>query len=344
MAQREYSTKERKFQHLTVEKRAQIKILLQRKVPKSEIAREVGIARSTLYNELARGSVVQLDSELKPYTCYFYDVGQRVYEEHRKNSRPPLKMAKAHEFVAYAEQQMLEEKLAPETICGVARRNGMFEETVCAKTLYNYIDQCLLKVRNIDLLLKVKRKQSVHHGRQHKHLYGMSIEERPDAVNNREEFGHWEIDTVVGNKDSAAVLLTLDERTTNFRHMIKIPNRSSSAVEQGMQQLRQLYGERFNTIFRSITSDNGSEFASLPQTLPDTVIYYAHPYSAYERGLNEKQNSLIRRFFPKGRSLDSVSPDAVQRVQDWINRLPRKSFGFASPVDLFQSVLFDIAI
>lgn len=344
MAQQEYSTKGREFQHLTIEKRAQIEILLRMKVPKSQIAKMVGIARSTLYNELARGSVVQLDSELRQYTRYFSDVGQRVYEEHRENSRPPLKLAKAHEFVAYAEQQILEEKLAPETICGAARRNGMFSVTVCAKTLYNYIDQCLLRVRNIDLLLKVKRRQHVHHDRQHKHLFGMSIEERPDAVNNREEFGHWEIDTVIGNRDSAAVLLTLDERTTAFRHIIKIPNRSSSAVEQGLQQLRAIYGERFNAVFRSITSDNGSEFASLPQLLPDTAIYYAHPYSAYERGLNEKQNSLVRRFFPKGRSLDGVSPDAVQRVQDWCNRFPRKSFAFASPDQLFQTVLFDIAI
>ena len=171
----------------------------------------------------------------------------------------------------------------------------------------------------------------------------MSIEERPDAVNNREEFGHWEIDTVVRNKDSDDVLLTLDERTTNFRHIVKIPNRSTQAVEQGLQQIRAIYGDHFDAVFRSITCDNGSEFASLPEFLPNTAIYYAHPYSAYERGLNEKQNSLIRRFFPKGRSLDGVSPDAVQRVQDWCNRFPRKAFGFVSPAELFQTVLFDIA-
>ena len=94
----------------------------------------------------------------------------------------------------------------------------------------------------------------------------------------------------------------------------------------------------------SITSDNGSEFSSLPQALPNTPIYYAHPYSSYERRLNEKQNSLIRCFFPKGRSLDGNSPDAVQRVQDWSNRFPRKSFSYASAAELFQTVLFDIAI
>lgn len=344
MTQEQYSTGRRKFQHLTREKRAQIEILLRLKMPKSQIAAEVGISRSTLYRELERGTVEQLDSELRPYTRYFADVGQRVYGEHRQNSRPPLKLVKAAEFIAYAEKQMLEEKYGPETVCGAARRSGMFAETVCAKTLYSYIDQCLLNVRNIDLQLKVKRKQSVHHGRKNKKLFGMSIEERPEAVNNREEFGHWEVDTVVGKRESEPVLLRLDERTKKFGHMIKIPNRSAEAVEWGIQQLQKEYGDKFNAVFKSITCDNGSEFATLSRILPDTAIYYAHPYSAYERGLNEKQNSLVRRFLPKGRSLVDVTPESVQRIQDWINRFPRKAFGYATPEELFRSVLFDIAI
>lgn len=335
MAQEKYTTGRRKFQHLTKEKRAQIEILLRQGLPKAQIAKTVGIARSTLYQELARGTVEQLDSELRVKRKYFWDAGQRVYEAHRQNSRRPLKLAKAYAFVAYAETQMLEKKLAPDTICGAARRSGQFEETVCAKTLYNYIDQCLLKVRNIDLLLKVKRRQHTKAHPAHKRLYGMSIEDRPEAVDQREEFGHWEIDTVVGKKESSAVLLTLDERTTRFCHIIKISSRSAQAVEQGFQQLRAVYGERFSSVFRSITSDNGSEFAQLPKLCPDVPIYYAHPYAAYERGLNEKQNSLIRRFFPKGHSLDDVSTDAVRRVQDWINRLPRKSFRYACPAQLF---------
>lgn len=335
MTQGKYTTGRRKFQHLTKEKRAQIEILLRQGLPKAQIAKMVGIARSTLYLELARGTVEQLDSELRVKRKYFGDAGQRVYGAHRQNSRPPLKLVKAYAFVSYAETQMLEEKLAPDTICGAARRSGQFKETVCAKTLYNYIDQCLLKVRNIDLLLKVKRKQRTKAHPAHKRLYGMSIENRPKAVDQREEFGHWEIDTVVGRKESSAVLLTMDERTTRFRHIIKIPSRSAQAVEQGFQQLRAVYGERFSSVFRSITSDNGSKFARLPKLCPDVPIYYAHPYAAYERGLNEKQNSLIRRFFPKGHSLDDVSPDTVQRVQDWINHLPRKSFHYACPAELF---------
>ena len=317
MAQNEYTTN-RKYRHLTREKRAQIEVLLQLKLPKSRIAREVGIARSTLYNELARGTVQQLGRNLEPYTRYFGDSGQRVYEHRRRNSHCPIKLPKAKKFVSFAVKQILTKHLAPDTICGLAREKGCFTEMVCSKTLYNYIERGLLKARNIDLTLKVKRKQHRKGHPQHKRLYGLSIEARPQVVNQREEFGHWEIDTVVG--------------------------RSTQAVEQGLKTLRELYGERFIQVFRSITSDNGSEFASLPQLLPTISIYYAHPYSAYERGLNEKQNSLIRRFLPKRRSFDVVTDEQIREIQDWINQLPRKSFHYSSPEELFQTVLLDLAI
>lgn len=344
MTQEQYTTKKRKFQHLTKEKRAQIEILLRQGMSKKQIAKEIGIARSTLYNELSRGTVEQIDSELRTYRRYFYDVGQRVYEENRQNSRPPLKILKAYEFVMYAENKMLKEKLSPDAICGRAKADGAFKEVVCTKTLYNYIDQCLLKVRNIDLPLRVKRKQKTEHNRKNRRLYGMSIETRPLEAENREEVGHWEIDTVLGSSDSSSALLTVDDRKSRKRHIIKIKSCSAEGVGEGLERLRTIYSKNFTKIFRSITSDNGSEFAKLTEQLPETKIYYAHPYSAWERGTNEKQNSLIRRFFPKGTNFDVISDEAIAFVEDWINNLPRKIFNYSTSDEIFQSVLFDIAI
>lgn len=344
MTQNKYTTNGRKFKHLTKEKRAQIEILLQQGLPKAQIAKAVGIARSTLYNELKRGTVEQMDSQLCTYTRYFSDVGQRVYQANRENSRPCLKFIKAHEFLAFAERKILQDGWSPDVVCGWAQHKGRFTETVCTKTLYNYIDQCLLRVRNIDLPLRVKRKTKRQKNQQNRRLYGLSIEERPEKIQTREEFGHWEFDTVIGLKGSSAALLSMDERQTRKRILIKISSKTSEAVGEAVRQLKEKYAEKFPRIFRSITCDNGSEFASLPQQLPDTPIYYAHPYSAYERGTNEKQNSLVRRFFPKGKSLDGVSEEAIKHVEDWINHLPRKMFHYTSSEELFQSVLFDIAI
>ncbi len=346
MTQQQYTTKGRKFQHLTREKRAQIEILLRQGLPKARIAREVGISRSTLYHELARGTVEQLDSELRSYHKYFWDAGQRVYEENRKNSRPPLKLMGCLDFIQYAQKRILEDKLSPDAVCGQAKLSGKFEKMVCTKTLYNYIDQCLLKVRNIDLLLKVKRKTGkVQKAKQNKRIFGTSIEERPEEINSRTTFGHWEIDTIVGKKDSSAVLLSLDERMTRKRHLVKIPSRTSEAVRLGLEKIAKCYGESFESVFKSVTSDNGSEFVDLGRYLPkSTKVYYAHPYSSFERGTNEKQNSLVRRFFPKGKSFDLITDEQVAFVEHWINHLPRKIFNYRSADSFFITVLFDIAI
>ncbi len=96
MTKEYYNTGRRKFQHLTKEKRAQLEIILKTnpKLSKVKIAETLGIARSTLYEELKRGTVEQMDTNLIKYKKYFSDVGQRVYEEHRRNSRKPLKWLK----------------------------------------------------------------------------------------------------------------------------------------------------------------------------------------------------------------------------------------------------------
>ena len=271
MTQGQYTTREKKFQHLTREKRAQIEILLRQGMAKVQIARAVGISRSTLYNELNRGTVEQTDTNLKKYQRYFGDVGQRVYEENRKNSRPPMKLVEAYDFVRYAEKQIFENKLSPDAVCGEAKLNGRFKKTVSTKTLYSYIDKRMLKVRNIDLPLKVKRKSRTDKYSQNKRLLGMSIEERSDEVNSRTSFGHWEIDTIVGKKESSPVLLALDERLTRKRHLVKIPSRSSEAVRLGLEKIAELYGESYETVFRSVTSDNGSEFVDLGSYLPKST-------------------------------------------------------------------------
>ena len=193
--------------------------------------------------------------------------------------------------------------------------------------------------------MRVKRKSRTDKCKQNKRLFGMSIEEISDEVNNRNVFGHWEIDTIVGKKESSPVFLALDERLTRKRHIVKIPSRSSDSVRLGLEKIAELYGESFETVFKSVTSDNGSEFVDLSRYLPkSTKVYYAHPYSSYERGTNEKQNSLVRRFFPKGQSFDNVTDEQVAFVEHWINNLPRKIFNYHSADFIFNNVLFDIAI
>lgn len=336
MSETHSTTKKRTFQHLTAYQRGEIQALLERKVPKTQIARQVGIARSTLYEELKRGTVEQRRSDLTTYRKYFAETGQIVYEEHRKACRKPCKLDQAAEFLQHVEKAIREDKLSPDAICGRAKREGAFPVMVCTKTVYNYIDQGLIRVKNIDLLLKLRRNTHKHHCHKNRRILGASIEQRPDSVNGREEFGHWEIDTVVGKREAGEVLLTLDERMTRKRHIIKIAGKTKEAVGTALRSLRSAYGEMFPLVFKTVTSDNGSEFSGLAEALEGVGIYYAHPYSSGERGTNEKQNSITRRFIPKGKDMGKVSDYTVQKAEDFTNDLPRKMFGYRTPRELFD--------
>lgn len=341
------TTSRRSFKHLSFKFRAQIEILLKQGVPKIQIARILGISRSTLYRELARGSVDQLDHNLKPFRVYFADAGQRAYESNRSRCHPPLKLAKAADFIAYVEDGILNNHRSPDALCGMAVLHHSFPCTVSTKTIYNYIDAGLLKVKNIDLLLKVRRKRKSSRNHEHKRLYGQSIEQRPKEISDRSVFGHWEIDTIVGTINTAPVLLCLDERKTRTRLMVKIPSRSTQGVHEGIAKLRQRFGNGFDDMFLSVTADNGSEFSRLSQEFPRTQVYYAHPYSSYERGTNENQNGIVRRFFPKGSSFVHVSDEAIAAVENWINTMPRRMFHYSCSINLFSkftTVPFVIAI
>ena len=134
-------------------------------------------------------------------------------------------------------------------------------------------------------------------------------------------------------------MLTLDERMTRRRHILKISGKTKAAVAAGLDFLRQEYGANFLKVFKSITSDNGSEFSGLTAAFSEGYVYFAHPYSSGERGTNEKQNSLVRRFIPKGKDIARVSDYTVQKTQEWINNLPRRILGYRTSQELFQEHL-----
>ena len=278
-------------------------------------------------------------SDLTKYRKYFAETGQLVYESNRAACRKPYKLDQAAEFVQYLEKAIKEDKLSPDAVCGRAKLEGIFPVTVCTKTVYNYIDLGLIAVKNIDLSLKLRRNTHQHHCRKNRRLLGNSIEQRPVSVDDRQEFGHWEIDTVVGKRSTGEVLLTIDERMTRKRHIFKIASKTKEAVGAALEVLKTNYGDMFHRVFKTITSDNGSEFGGLTEALPGIGVYFAHPYSSGERGTNEKQNSIVRRFIPKGKDMGDVSPCTVQKAEDFINDLPRKMFGYRTPKELFDEQL-----
>ena len=337
MAHSHDNIKERTFSHLTPYDRGRINALRGEGKTLQEIADVIGCHKSTISRELKRGTVTQRKSDLTEYQTYFPETGQAVYEKNRSRCGAKYKLMKATAFIHFAVKKMQLDHWSPDAVCGYVKANQLFEATVCTKTLYHYIDLGLLPVKNIDLPLKVTRQTKKKRIRQHKKILGASIEERPAHIEERQEFGHWEIDTVLGNRKKGAALLTLTERKTRKEHILKIRQKTVESVHNAVQSLKSLYGDRFSSVFKTITSDNGSEFSELTQTVHQdgVAVYYTHPYTSCERGTNERHNGLIRRFIPKGKAIENVDDTLIGYVENWCNTLPRKILGYQAPNDQF---------
>ena len=155
-----------------------------------------------------------------------------------------------------------------------------------------------------------------------------SIEDRPDIINNKERIGDCEIDTIIG-KDHKGAVLTLVERVSKYTSIVKLPDKSDEAVTAA------LVGLSKNLPFKitSLTSDNGTEFADYTgiKRLLNCDFFFAHPYSSWERGLNENTNGLIRQYIPKKTNFDLYDEKYIKDIEIKLNNRPRKTLGFYSP-------------
>jgi IS30 family transposase len=338
--------RKRNFSHLSAFDRGQIQALRNQGKTLQDIADIIGYHKSTVSRELKRGTTTQRKTDLSEYQAYFPETGQAAYESNRTKCGAKYKLIQSSEFIDFAIDKLQKGHWSPDAICGYAKENKLFQgEMVSTKTLYNYIDLGLLPVKNIDLPLKTKRSTKQKRVRKNKRLLGKSIEQRPPHIDERNEFGHWEIDTVLGNRKKGAVLLTLTERKTRAEIITKISQKSVLEVHLAIQKIKEMYGEKFPLIFKTITSDNGTEFSELETAVQNksTEIYYTHPYTSSERGTNERHNGLIRRFIPKGKSIDDINSDFINYVQNWCNTLPRKILGYRTPRDRFLEEVKNIA-
>ena len=165
----------------------------------------------------------------------------------------------------------------------------------------------------------------------------------PEHINDRSTFGHWEMDSVESCQGVSNTYIVMTERKTRWELIIPSPDKTAASVVAAIDGLEAKYGDLFPKVFRSITCDNGCEFAdaagierSASGKGTRTEVYYCHPYRPSERGSNENQNGLIRRHLPKGTDLSTVSYEETKRIEDWLNNYPRKMFGYLCSEQLFR--------
>lgn len=338
-----YSNNEnRKGKHITERERYFIEILLKERMLPREIAKRLGRHKRTIEREIKRGQITLLNSDYSYRKEYCAYSAQREYIRNAQNKGPILKIGHDHKLAKHIEEKIIKEKYSPDAIIGEIKKRGIkFETNICTKTLYNYIDkEIFANISNKDLPVKCNKKTRKNKKVRiaYKNLKGTSIEDRPKSIEKREDYGHWEMDCVLGKRTKGPVLLVLSERKTRQEIILKIKDKSQLSVIKAVDELEKKYKNKFYKKFKTITVDNGSEFldfeslekSALKTNYKRTQIYYAHPYSSWERGTNENINKLIRRFIPKGMDIEKISKSEIKRIEHWINNYPRKMFGYKS--------------
>lgn len=331
----------KKGKHLSFEERVIIQLRLKDGFSIRAIAREIGCSPTTVSNEIKRGTVTLYNGNVHRYKA---QQGQDTYESNRSCCGRYYDFINKSEFIDYVAKHFFGDGWSLDACYGRALLDDEFtrDEIVCVKTLYNYVDAGFLEIKNHHLPEKLSRNTKKSTNKVNKRKLGRSIEERPAAVNTREEFGHWECDLVLGAKTKDdKVLLTLIERMTREFLIIPLANKEAQTIYDAFIKLRRNYSEHFDKVFKTITTDNGSEFANLSdlESVAQTLIYYAHPYTSCEKGSVERHNGLIRRLIPKGKRIDQFTEQQIIDVETWCNSLPRKLLGYRTPDELFEAEL-----
>lgn len=319
----------------------------------AQIAEKLGYSERTIYRELNRGYCENRDYLWRERRVYSAQLAQQDYNKKASAKGPNLKIGHDHELAAYIEDKIVNKNFSPGAVLMEIERTGMkFSVTISKTTLYRYIyDDLFLGLSDKDLPEgKRPRKKKTETERRicYKDPMKESIENRPPEIEERQEFGHWEMDTVYGTQaGKSTCLLVLTERKTRDEIGIKIPTRTSKDVISAINRLERQFERRwrgsFREIFKTITVDNGSEFANWEGIEASwyknggqrTKVYFCHAYSSWERGSNENANKLIRRFIPKGSKISDYSDEEIERIIRWINHYPRRILGGKTSNDLF---------
>lgn len=337
-----------KFKHLTESERIKIEHMYNKqKLSPRQIAAQLGRNPATIYREIERGLCNVYGKDYLDVVEYSHQIAHKKYLENAQAKGAQLKIGKDHALAAHIEDKIRNHKYSPAAVLGEIRVQGLqFATTISHTTLYRYIDENLfLGISNKNLPMGKRKKQKYQkvHRISYNQPMEMSIEDRPKEILERKEFGHWEMDTVVGKaKGKSTCLLVLTERKTRHEFLFKINQKSAAEVVKALDKLERRMGKAmFRRVFQSIATDNGCEFSDMEGMRKGarTVLYKCHPFSSCERGSNENANKLIRRFIPKGTPITGYTHKEIERIQNWMNNYPRRIHGYQTSGQLFAAEL-----
>ncbi len=305
-----------KYTHLTQSDRYQILAFLQSGKSISSIATQLGRDKSTIYRELNRNK------------------GLRGYRPQQAHEKAVDRLQNSHRHIKITQkvinklERFLCDRLSPEQISGFLKRKGL---SISHESIYQHILGDKQSGGDLYKFLRCQKQRKKRYGTSRFDKRGqiknrVSIDKRPKIVDKKSRIGDWEGDLMIGRHHKGA-LVTLVDRCSKKTRIVKIESKSSEAVFHAISKA--LKGE----VVHTMTLDNGKEFSCHEKISEYTgcKVYFAHPYSSYERGLNENTNGLIRQYFPKKTDFKEVTSKDVKKVESLLNHRPRKSLGFLTP-------------
>lgn len=318
------------FKHLNYMKRCQILAFWKAGYKQADIAKEIGVNQSTISRELKQ-NITFIRTKLGSWQ-YKPDYAQGNAQRRHKEKNKKIKLTTD---VANFIIEKLQQKWSPEQISGYAKKHQLF--SIGKESIYQFILKDKDKGGKLFLNLR-------HQSKRYRKRYGSPkrtgpiknrrfIDERPKIVDERKRLGDWEIDTIIGKQQQQAVV-SIVERFSKKTILKKVSRKSahnvSHATIEGLKP--------FLNVVHSITGDNGSEFAYHEYISKElnTDFYFAHPYSSWERGLNENTNGLVRQYLKKRSCFMDVNDSDLEQISKQLNDRPRKSLNYATPNEVFD--------
>jgi IS30 family transposase len=313
-----------KYSQLTEVQRYQIEALKKAEKNQKEIATIIGVTASTICREFKRNT------------------GQRGYRPKQANIKALIRRKEAVKSVKMTTAliTLIETKIkldwSPEQVAGWLDREK--EIKISHERIYQHVWADKFDGGELyKCLRQSNKKRKKRYGSKDKRgqiRNRISIDDRPEVVSQKTRIGDWEIDTVIG-KNHQGALVTIVDRKSKFTLIKKVDSKHAEVVTQATITLLTPYLDKTLTI----TADNGKEFSGHEQMTNElgAAVYFAHPYSSWERGLNENTNGLIRQYFTKGSSFESITDAQVEEVMEKLNHRPRKTLNYETPHAMFFS-------
>ena len=338
-----------KYNQLTLNDRLTIEKMLNTKhFTYQQIADTVGCTRITIWRERKKGTITGIDTYYKEKTFYSGDTAHKITINNKKRQGAKLKIIKNKELINYIIKRITIDKYSPRAISQeIKKKKSVVLDYTSDNTIYRYIKRGLLSNIKMSDLPYEKTYHKKYLKIQKRASYGQSIEKRPAYINDRTEFGHWEMDSVEGAENSKKSLLVLSERKTRKELIFLNNNMTSEQVVEKINLLEKVLGNHFKSTFKTITMDNGTEFSRVEEMAKSiihknkkrTELYYCHPRTPTERGTNENINKMIRKYIPKGTDFDNKTYTDIFEIQEAINNYPRGIFNFDTSNDKFKKEL-----